>query len=135
METGWGMAEPPWPWIFPFDQAKLAGYRALVCVRLGRPGDALAAFADSLVTPQPAPKQRAMIMLEVATAACGQGVKEKDTARIDEAFSLATEALTMGERYDSGRVMQRSRMFRREYTGPVTSSVRAFDRRVNATIA
>jgi transcriptional regulator with XRE-family HTH domain len=135
METGWGMTEPPWPWIFPFDQAKLAGYRALVCVRLGRPGDALAAFADSLVTPQPAPKQRAMIMLEVGTAACQQGVREKDTARIDEAFGLATEALTLGERYDSGRVMQRSRMFRRDYAGPVTSSVRAFDRRVNATIA
>src|SRR5215470_11194948 len=83
----------------------------------------------------PAPKQRAMIMLEVATAACEQGVREKYTARIDEAFGLATEALTLGERYDSGRVMQRSRMFRRDYAGPVTSSVRAFDRRVNATIA
>jgi len=135
VEADLGMTEPPWPWIFPFDQAKLAGYRALVCVRLGRPGDALAAFADSLVAPQPAPKQRAVIMLEVATAACEEGVREKDTARIDEAFGLATEALTLGEQYDSGRVMQRSRMFRRDYAGPITSSVRAFDRRVNATIA
>jgi transcriptional regulator with XRE-family HTH domain len=129
------MTEPPWPWIFPFDHAKLAGYRALVHVRLGRPGDALAAFADSLVAPQPAPKQRAMIMLEVATAACQEGVREKDTARIDEAFGLASEALTLGERYDSGRVLQRSRMFRRDYAGPVTSSVRALDRRVHATFA
>jgi hypothetical protein len=31
--------------------------------------------------------------------------------------------------------MQRSRMFRRHYAGPVTSSVRAFDRRVNASFA
>jgi hypothetical protein len=135
VEAGSGMTEPPWPWIFPFDQAKLAGYRALVCVRLGRPGDALAAFADSLVAPQPAPKQRAMIMLEVATAACQEGVREKDTGRIDEAFGLAAEALALGEHYDSGRVMQRSRMFRRHYAGPVTSSVRAFDRRVNASFA
>jgi hypothetical protein len=135
VEAHQGMTEPPWPWIFPFDHAKLAGYRALVYVRLGRPGDALAAFADSLVAPQLAPKQRAMIMLEVATAACQEGVREKDTARIDEAFGLASEALTLGERYDSGRVLQRSRMFRRDYAGPVTSSVRAFDRRVHATFA
>lgn len=135
VEAHQGMTEPPWPWIFPFDHAKLAGYRALVYVRLGRPGDALAAFADSLVAAQLAPKQRAMIMLEVATAACQEGVREKDTARIDEAFGLASEALTLGERYDSGRVLQRSRMFRRDYAGPVTSSVRAFDRRVHATFA
>jgi hypothetical protein len=133
VEAGWGMTEPPWPWIFPFDQAKLAGYRALVCVRLGRPGDALAAFADSLGAPQPAPKQRAMIMLEVATAACQEGAEEKDTARVDEAFGLAAEALALGERYGSGRVIQRSRIFRRDYAGPVTSSVQAFDRRVHAT--
>ena len=61
-------------------------------------------------------------MLEVATAACQEGVREKDTARIDEAFGLASEALTLGERYDSGRVLQRSRMFRRDYAGAVTSS-------------
>jgi transcriptional regulator with XRE-family HTH domain len=133
VEAGWGMTEPPWPWIFPFDQAKLAGYRALVCVRLGRPGDALAAFADSQVAPPLAPKQRAMIMLEAATAACQEGVREKDTARIDDAFGLATDALGLGECYGSGRVIQRSRMFRRDYGGPVTASVRAFDRRVYAT--
>jgi transcriptional regulator with XRE-family HTH domain len=135
VEAGWDMTEPPWPWIFPFDQAKLAGYRAMVYVRLGRPGAALAAFADSLMAPQPAPKQRAMIMLEVATAACQDGVTKKDTARVDEAFGLAAEALALGERYDSGRVIQRSRMFRRDYGGPVTSSVRAFDQRVQATFA
>src|SRR6266700_1995691 len=44
---------PPWPWLFPFDHAKLAGYRALACVRLGRPGPALAAFAQSLGAVQP----------------------------------------------------------------------------------
>jgi transcriptional regulator with XRE-family HTH domain len=133
VEAGRGTTAPPWPWIFPFDQAKLAGYRALVFVRLGRPEDALAAFADSLVAPQPAPKQRAMIMLEVATAAAQEGVREQDTARIDEAFSLAAEALALGERYSSGRVVHRSRMFRRDYAGPSTSSVRAFDQRAYAS--
>jgi len=132
VEAGWGMTEPPWPWIFAFDQAKLAGYRALVCVRLGRPADALAAFADSLMAPQPAPKQRAMIMLEVATAACQEGARERDTARIDEAFSLAADALALGQSYGSERVIQRSRVFRRGYGGAETSSVRAFERRMHA---
>jgi hypothetical protein len=50
--------------------AGLVGYRAVVCVRLHRPGEALAAFAESLPAAQPAPKQRAIVMLEVATAAC-----------------------------------------------------------------
>ena len=59
-----------------------------------------------------------MIMLEVATAACQDGAGAKDTARIDEAFGLATEALTLGERYGSGRVIQRSRIFRRGYAWP-----------------
>jgi len=135
VEADWGMTEPPWPWIFPFNQAKLAGYRALVYVRLGRPGAALDAFADSLMAPQPAPKQRAMIMLEVATAACQEGVRKKDTARIDEAFGLAADALALGEHYSSGRVIQRSRMFWRDYSGPVTSTVRSFDQRVQATFA
>jgi len=133
VESGWGTTEPPWPWIFPFDQAKLAGYRALVCVRLGRPADALAAFADSLAASLPAPKQRAMIMLEVATAARQDGAKEGDSARIDEAFALAADALAVGTSYGSARVIQRSRTFRRDYAGPVTPSVRAFDRHVQAT--
>lgn len=55
---------PPWPWLFAFDHAKLAGYRALACVRLGRAEAALAAFARSLGSAQPAPKQRAVLSLE-----------------------------------------------------------------------
>jgi hypothetical protein len=80
---------PPWPWVFPFDHAKLAGYRALVAVRLTRPGDALAAFTESLSAAQPAPKQRAVIMLEVATAARQDGAARRDSDRIDESFRLA----------------------------------------------
>ena len=47
--------------MFPFDHAKLAGYRALVAVRLTRPADALAAFTESLSAALPAPKQRAVV--------------------------------------------------------------------------
>jgi transcriptional regulator with XRE-family HTH domain len=126
---------PPWPWLFPFDYAKLAGYRALACVRLGRAEQALAAFAQSLHAVQPAPKQRAVIMLEVATAARQQAATARDTARADEAFTLAAEALAAGQRYGSERVLERSREFRRAYTGPVTGRVRDFDRQLAALLS
>ena len=87
---------PPWPWLFPFDHAKLAGYRALVCVRLGRAEQALAAFAQSLGAVQPAPKQRAVLMLEVATAARQEATASRDTAQADEAFALAGKGWRRG---------------------------------------
>jgi transcriptional regulator with XRE-family HTH domain len=118
---------PPWPWVFPFDHAKLAGYRALVAVRLTRPADALAAFAESLSAAQPAPKQRAVVMLEVAAAACQDGTARRDSNRVDEAFRLACEALVVGVTYSSERVIERARRFRREYSGPATSYVCEFD--------
>jgi hypothetical protein len=70
---------PPWPWVFPFDHAKLAGYRALVAVRLTRPGDALAAFTESLSASQPAPKQRAAVQVHLA----GIGHGSRDPQRMD----------------------------------------------------
>jgi transcriptional regulator with XRE-family HTH domain len=118
---------PPWPWVFPFDHAKLAGYRALVAVQLTRPADALAAFTESLSAAQPAPKQRAVVMLEVATAACQDGTARRDCERVDEAFRLAGEALAVGVTYSSERVIDRARRFRREYAGPATSYVHELD--------
>jgi transcriptional regulator with XRE-family HTH domain len=125
---------PPWPWVFPFDHAKLAGYRALAAVRLGRPADALAAFAESLAATQPAPKQRAMVMLEVATAACQAGTAERDTGRVDEAFRLASEALGAGVTYSSERVIERARRFRRSYTGPATARISEFDEQLRTAL-
>jgi transcriptional regulator with XRE-family HTH domain len=125
---------PPWPWVFPFDHAKLAGYRALVAVRLTRPADALAAFTESLSAAQPAPKQRAVVMLEVATAARQDGTSRHDNDRIDEAFRLACEALGVGVTYSSERVIERARRFRRDYSGPATSYVREFDDQLRAAL-
>jgi transcriptional regulator with XRE-family HTH domain len=123
---------PPWPWVFPFDHAKLAGYRALVAVRLTRPAEALAAFTESLSAAQPAPKQRAVIMLEVATAARQDATASRESDRVDEAFRLACEALGVGVAYSSERVIERARRFRREYRGPATSYVREFDDQLQA---
>jgi transcriptional regulator with XRE-family HTH domain len=125
---------PPWPWVFPFDHAKLAGYRALVAVRLTHPADALAAFAESLSAAQPAPKQRAVVMLEVATAACQDGTARRDGDRVHEAFRLASEALGVGVAYSSERVIERARRFRREYSGQATSYVREFDDRIRTAL-
>ncbi|MFV2176736.1 multiprotein-bridging factor 1 family protein [Actinomadura sp. LOL_016] len=129
-----GMSAPPWPWVFPFDDAKLAGYRALVAVRLNQPSPALAAFAESLTSAQPAPKQRAAVMLEVATAVRQGGELDRDASQVDEAFRLGNDALKIGSRYSSERVIQRARRFRRDYRGPQTAKVREFDRHLRATL-
>ena len=79
--------------------------------------------------------QRAVIMLEVATAARQEGAAARDTDRIDEAFALASQALASGQRYASERVIERSRQFRRAYSGPVTGQMREFDHQLQATLA
>jgi hypothetical protein len=135
IEKGDRSVPPPWPWVYPFDHVKLAGYRALVSVRLGRAADALAAFAESLPATHPAPKQRAMIMLEVGTAARQDGESSRDGYRVDEAFQLAREGLAVGLTYSSERVVERARRFRREYAGPVTSCVREFDDKLRSAVA
>ncbi len=127
-----GSDPPPWPWVFPFDHAKLAWYRALVAVRLNRPADALAAFTESLSAVHAAPKQRALVMLEVATAARQDGTSRHDSARVDEAFGLAGDALDLGIAYSSERVVERARRFCREYPGPPMNSVRDFDNRLRS---
>jgi transcriptional regulator with XRE-family HTH domain len=134
IEARSAVSPPPWPWMFPFDNAKLAGYRAVTYVRLGRSADALASFAESLATAQPAPKQRAVVMLEVATAGCQEGFSQRDTTRIDEAFQLAGDALTVGARYGSERVIQRCRTFRRSYVGPSTAQVKDFDQQLRVAL-
>ncbi len=135
LTSGGDAGVPPWPWVFSFDYAKLAGYRALVAVRLGRPADALAAFSESQSAASAAPKQRAVIMLEVATATCQEGCAARDPARVDDAFTLAGHALAAGVVYSSGRVIERSWRFRRSYAGPVTSQVRSFDEQLHAAVA
>lgn len=118
---------PPWPWVFPFDHAKLAGYRALTMARLGCADDAVSAFTDSLSSAQPGMKQRAVIMAEIALARCQAG-------EYDEAFHLADQALTIGLAYDSERIIQRVRRFRRSYAGPPTPTVSTFDDKLRTTL-
>lgn len=115
-------AAPPWPWVFPFTQAKLSGFRALCAVRLAHPAEALEAFAESLNAIQPAEKQRATLLLEIASIC-------RMEAEFDEAFHLASIALSTGVMYGSERVIQAARRFRKSYQGPMLPTVQAFDRR------
>lgn len=110
--------EAPWPWVFPFDQGKVAGYQALCAVRLARPREALATFADSQ-TPR-SPKQAALIELERADA-------HLQLDQRDEAFSLARHALATGQSAQSERVVRRAAQLRRGYKGSTTAALRAFD--------
>lgn len=112
--------DPPWPWVFRFDSAKVAGYRALAAVRLRRPHEARAAFFEAFPRTVSAPKQQSILMVELATA-------HADAGDVDEAFRLASHALQTGVAYRSEKVLNRVRRFRREYRGPQARCVHAFD--------
>lgn len=121
-------AQPPWPWVFPFDAAKVAGYRALVAVRLRRPADARRAFAEAFAQAAPATKQRGVLMVEMARAHIAAG-------EVDEAFRLAGDALGIGVRYGSDRLVSRVRRFRRSYRGAPARCLRELDERLADTLA
>ncbi|HKB30148.1 MAG TPA: hypothetical protein VKD26_04855 [Streptosporangiaceae bacterium] len=118
---------PPWPWVFPFDTAKLAGYRALVAVRLGRPAQAASAFAHALTTVTPVPKQAAVLGLELAELRRQQG-------EMDEAVTLASHALATGRTHASERVITKAHQFRRACTTQPTAALRAFDQQLRETM-
>ena len=120
-------AEPPWPWVFAFDEAKVAGYRALVGVRLRSPHEARAAFAEAVAPSPRNVKQSALLKVELAST-------HAESGDIDEAFRLAQEALTTGVRFDSERVVGRVRSFRRRYRGPRAHCVEDLDNRLSSLV-
>lgn len=96
--------EPVWPWLFRFDQAKLAGYRAVVEARLGRWQAVEAALSLAASSP-PSAKQQAINDVEHARALAGSG-------QIERACSVAVSALGTGARYGSERVVRAVAEFR-----------------------
>lgn len=120
-------AHPPWPWVFAFDTPKVAGYRALVNVRLKRPGQARAAFAEAFAGTRPGAKQGAVLQVEMARAHAHAG-------DADEAFRLAGEALSTGTRLRSERVVDRVRRFRKEYRGPRARAAERLDARLTEVL-
>ncbi|WP_436891879.1 helix-turn-helix domain-containing protein [Nocardiopsis dassonvillei] len=123
-----GNTNPPWPWVFAFDQAKIAGYRALVGVRLRHPHDARSAFAEASGPHGRGAKQSAVLKVELAAA-------HAEAGDVDEAFRLAVEALETGTRFGSARVVDRVRSFRRRYRGPEAACVRELDDRLASLVS
>lgn len=116
---------PPWPWVFTFNNSKVAACRIACGARLGFPQWVFGAQDDAApILVSGHDKQRALYVLDVASAHLAAG-------RLDGAFALATRALETGVRYRSGRVVEKARALRRSYaTTTPPGVVREFDDRL-----
>ncbi|MFE7591960.1 helix-turn-helix domain-containing protein, partial [Kitasatospora sp. NPDC057512] len=115
--------QPPWPWIFTFDEAKVAGFRMTCGANLGLPKWVSDSTGPVLATGHA--KQRALLILDLAAGQLAEG-------QIEAAFAFATEALKTGLTYRSGRIVERSRELRRRFnTSSPPKAVREFDERLH----
>lgn len=116
----------PWPWVFAFDQRKVARQRLACAVLLGRPHEAEAAASDADVDSVDHTKQRALLLFDLASA-------DLQVGQVDRALHLAASALDLADESRSARVIDRARRFRREIRGPVPAEpARHFDDRLRA---
>lgn len=117
---------PPWPWVFSFTEAKVAATRVSCGARLGLP-QWVSSAQDSAAAVMASghEKQRALLLLDVAAGHLASG-------RLDGAFTLAAQAVEIGLRYKSGRIVERARAVRREYASATPPKVvRDFDDRLH----
>ncbi len=123
IESSSGEAPPPWPWVFTFDESKIAAVRVSCGAKLG-----LAAWTSGGVHAPAATghaKQRALLFMDVAAGHLAAG-------RVEAAFALAGQALEIGLQYRSGRIVERGRVLRRSFsTSSPSKAVRAFDERLH----
>jgi transcriptional regulator with XRE-family HTH domain len=117
---------PPWPWVFTFNEAKVAACRLTCGARLGLPTWVFGAHTDgAAATSSVHTKQRALLQLDLAAGHMAAG-------RLEAGYVLATQAVETGLRYRSGRVIERARIFRRAYTSSTPPKiVRDFDERLH----
>lgn len=96
--------EPVWPWLFHFDERKLAGYRAVVAARLGhyRTAETYFAIAEQATA---SPKQRAISTVARASMLAASG-------EVEHACELAASALASGRSLGSERVIRAVSSFR-----------------------
>jgi hypothetical protein len=96
--------EPMWPWLYPFDAAKLAGYVGACTTRLRLPRTALPALTEALDGLGPArTKQRALVLADLA-------VNHRALGDDDQASELAAQARAIGIERRSPKVLQRVRL-------------------------
>jgi hypothetical protein len=97
-------SDPVWPWVFQFDAAKIASYRAIAASRLGLAKMAAEAFSIANGSAG-SPKQAAIVAIEHARATASDG-------HLDQACALALAAYDVGSQYNSERVRQAVHDFR-----------------------
>jgi tetratricopeptide (TPR) repeat protein len=97
--------EPVWPWVYPIDQAKIAGYRGACYTKLKAPVRALPALHQAVAVGSPASKQHGLVVCDMAISYLLAG-------EVEEACRLAAAALAVGRDRRSPRVIHRVRDFR-----------------------
>ncbi len=99
--------EPVWPWVYPIDQAKIAGYRGACYTKLKAPPNAVPALHQALEPSagSPASKQHGLLVCDLATSYLF-------AREVEEACRLAALALAIGRDRSSPRVIHRVRDFR-----------------------
>jgi hypothetical protein len=96
--------EPMWPWLYPFDAAKLAGYVGACATRLRLPRTALPAFTEALDGLGPArTKQRALVLADLAA-------NHRALGDHTQAREPAAQAHAIGTERSSPKVLQRVRL-------------------------
>lgn len=95
--------EAQWPWVFAFTSAKVARYQSSALARFGDLTAARKAYAA--IPAATAPKPQALAKVEHALLLAGTG-------HHDEAARLGAEALRVGERYGSERIITEVRALR-----------------------
>jgi transcriptional regulator with XRE-family HTH domain len=122
---------PPWPWVFAFDERKVAAARVTCGVRLARPRWVLISLDDATAAlSSHHEKQRALLSLDVASGHMASG--HMASGHLDTAFALVGRSLDVGLTSRSGRVVERARAFRRTYSSANPPSlVRDFDAKLH----
>jgi tetratricopeptide (TPR) repeat protein len=96
--------DPLWPWLFPFDAVKLAGYVGACATTLKLPRTAIPALDEALVGLGPArTKQRALVLADLAA-------NHRALGDDDQARELAAEAHAIGTERRSPKVIGRVRL-------------------------
>lgn len=114
---------PPWPWVFSFDESKVAVFRVTCGARLGLSTWVMENSGPLLAISHA--KQRGLLLLDIAAGHLAAG-------KIEAAFALATQALEVGLQYRSGRIVERSRALRRSFsTSSPPKVLREFDERLH----
>jgi tetratricopeptide (TPR) repeat protein len=114
--------EEPWPWVFPFDDARIGMYRGTIATILKLPKVALPALEQGMDGLEPraaqpheisqrsaeeGPKLRALVLCDLAESYVASG-------EIEEACKLIAEALPIGTQMGSARVLRRFGEIRQE---------------------